>query len=315
MTSSEVCSSEVAEVIMDLGHSEPLPTKGVREWVYTINHYTEEDLTQVRDLKCRFHVWAPEVGAQGTPHIQGYVVFKDQKTRKAVSSLLKRAWLAPRSKHSTPEQCRDYIVGPYSKNGKTKPHNPDAVQVGTIPEQGKRNDLNEFHAAIKAGKRGRDLSTDFLAVRGKYPRLEQTLINEEDKQRAIGLFKDGIRPEVHVRWGEPGVGKSRYVYDKHGAENIYELNLGDGSNRSVWWDGYDGEEVILINDFDGELGWKYLLRLLDRYPFRMQVKGGHCWRLCKYIYITANHSPEQWYRKESYTPLLRRLDSVTEVTE
>lgn len=313
MSSTDVPSTEVAEVIIDLGHSEPTPTKGVREWVYTINNYSEDDVDMVRNAMCRYHVWAPEVGAKGTPHIQGYIVFKDAKTRSAVSKILPRAWLAPRSPKSTPEQCRNYIVGPYSKKGKDKPANPNAVEVGTIPSQGKRNDLEDFHDAIKAGKRGRELSENHLAVRAKYPRLEQTLVNEEDEQRAIDMFKSGAKPEVHVRWGAPGVGKSRYIYDNHNAEDIYELNLGDGSKQSVWWDGYRGQPVILINDFEGELGWKYLLRLLDRYPFRMQVKGGHCWRLCKYLYITANCAPDQWYRTEAYQPLLRRIDSITEV--
>lgn len=312
MGSTEVDSTEVAEVIMDLGHTEE-GKKGAREWVFTINNWSDVDITNLYKIEARYKCWAPEVGAKGTPHIQGYIAFKDAKTRKAVSKLIPRAWLAARSPKSSPQNARNYIVGPYSKDGKEKPFNKDAVEVGTIPKQGERNDLKDFHDAIQAGKRGRSLSEDHLALRAKYPRLEQILINEDDKQRAIDMYERGERPEIHIRWGEPGVGKSKYVYDKHKASNIYELNLGDGSGGSVWWDGYDGEEVVLINDFDGELGWKYLLRLLDRYPFRLQVKGSHRWRLCKYIYITSNCSPDQWYRKESYHPLLRRLDSVTEV--
>lgn len=315
MSSTEVGSTEVAEVIIDLGHNEECK-KGSREWVFTINNWSFIDVDNLYKIESRYKCWAPEVApTTGTPHLQGYIVFKDAKTRKAVSKIIPRAYLAARSPKSSPLNCRQYIFGPYSKDGKEKPFNKDAIEVGTLPKQGERNDLKNFHDAIKAGKRGRDLSEEHLEVRAKYPRLEQLLINEDDKQRAIDMYKNGFRPEIHIRWGEPGAGKSRYVYDKHGAENIYELNLGDGSGGSVWWDGYDGEEVILINDFDGELGWKYLLRLLDRYPFRLQVKGSHRWRICKYIYITSNCSPDQWYRKESYRPLLQRLDSVTEVLE
>lgn len=296
-----------------VGNDTELGKKGTREWVFTVNNYNDEDVEALKTIDCRYLVYAPEVGEQGTPHIQGYVVFKDNKTRLGVSRLLKRAWLAPRSKNATPAQARQYIMGPYSKDGKEKPANPDAVETGTLPAQGKRNDLRAFHDDIKAGKRGRDLSVDHLETRAKYPKLEQTLINEEDEQRAIQMFKDGFAPEVHVRWGEPGTGKSRYVYEQHRPEDIYELNLGDGCSKSVWWDGYRGQEVILINDFDGELGWKYLLRLLDRYPFRMQIKGSHCWRLCKYIYITSNDPPERWYGQYRPEPLMRRLTTVTEV--
>ena len=291
------------------------PGKGFREWVFTINNYTKKDLEAIENLKSRYIVYAPEVGENGTPHLQGYVVFKDQKTLSAVKKILTRAHLEPRAEKSSPKEARQYIVGPYFNQltGKSKPENKDAVEVGTLPEQGKRNDLKGFRDAIKSGKRGRDLSDDYLEIRAKFPKLEQTLVNEEDQQRAIEQYKAGFCPEVHVRWGEPGTGKSRYVYDKHRPEDIYELNIGDGCNKSVWWDGYKGEEVILINDFDGELGWKYLLRLLDRYPFRMQVKGSHCWRLCKYIYITSNDPPERWYAQYKSEPLMRRLTSVTEV--
>ena len=50
------------------------------------------------------------------------------------------------------------------KDGKEKPINNEAVEIGTIPEQGKRNDLRGFDADIKAGKRGRDLSVVHLDI-------------------------------------------------------------------------------------------------------------------------------------------------------
>lgn len=322
MSCSEVDCSEVAE-----GNNRPQPLGCLeiadtlepevgkfREWVFTLNNYTPEEEEKVKLLKCRYLVYGREVGPEcGTPHLQGYFVLDTQRSWSALRKEFPRMWLRVRAKKSNPKACRQYIIGPYSNGEKVKDYNPEHFEKGTIPEQGKRNDLKEFHDAIKSGKRGRDLSVDHLEVRAKYPKLETTLIQEEDEAKAIQMFRDGFCPEVHVRWGEPGTGKSRYVYDKHDAESIYELNLGDGCKQSVWWDGYRGQEVILINDFDGELGWKYLLRLLDRYPFRMQIKGSHCWRLCKYIYITANEPPERWYSQHQAGPLMRRLTSVTEV--
>lgn len=239
--------------------------------------------------------------------------WKTQKALKTMGSLVKNGLGWTKIAKGSALENRTYIKGPYSKDGKQKPVNQDAQEIGTIPKQGERNDLRAFHEDIKAGKRGRDLSVDHLEVRAKYPKLEQTLVSEEDEHKAMQMFKDGFCPEVHVRWGEPGTGKSRYIYDNYEPEDIYELNLGDGSSKSVWWDGYRGQKVILINDFDGELGWKYLLRLLDRYPFRMQVKGAHCWRLCTHIYITSNDPPENWYGPINYAPLMRRLTTVTKV--
>lgn len=292
------------------GNTRPPTSAKSRSWTFTLWDF--ETLENLKHSNPRYLVYAPEeCPTTGRKHFQCYAYYDRERHQSAMRKIYKGHDV--QIAVGSAAENKTYIIGPYSKNGKEKPHNANAVEIGTIPEQGKRNDLRAFDRDIKAGKRGRDLSVDHLEVRAKFPRLEQVLVNEDDEQRAIQMYKDGIVPEVHVRWGEPGTGKSRYVYDKHTPESIYELNLGDGSNKSVWWDTYRGQEVILINDFDGELGWKYLLRLLDRYPFRMQTKGGHCWRLCKYIYITANDPPERWYAQHRSGPLMRRLTTVTEV--
>ena len=42
-----------------------------------------------------------------------------------------------------------------------------------------------------------------------------------------------------------------------------------------WWDGYEGEKEVLIDEFWKDF-YKYheLLRLLDRYPCKVEKKGG-----------------------------------------
>lgn len=213
------------------------------------------------------------------------------------------------------EANRLYIMGPYEKGDKRKSVNPDAVEIGERPEQGKRNDLQAFYDDIKKGKRGRELNDDHLAVRAKYPRLEQLLVQEEDEELANQQEREGFKPEVHVRWGEPDAGKSRFVHDNYDVEDIYTLSMGDGCAKSIWWDGYRRHKIIHIEDFDGtQMHWRYFLRLTDRYKFRMQVKGGYTWRLCEKIYITSNEPPEQWYPAERHQyALMRRFTTVTEV--
>ena len=41
-----------------------------------------------------------------------------------------------------------------------------------------------------------------------------------------------------------------------------------------WWDGYDGEKKIIIDEFRGQMTWSDILGLLDRYEYRAPVKGG-----------------------------------------
>ncbi len=67
-----------------------------RGWCFTVNNWTSDDLAIIRSL-CRRAVtefgYQTEVGDDGTPHIQGYLLFKNTRTLSAVSKDLPRAHL------------------------------------------------------------------------------------------------------------------------------------------------------------------------------------------------------------------------------
>jgi len=72
--------------------------------------------------------------------------------------------------------------------------------------------------------------------------------------------------KVIVLWGDAGSGKTRFVYDNHKIEDIYKLNV--NSNGALWFDGYESQSVLLIDDFNGWIQYRDLLTILDRYPYR-----------------------------------------------
>ena len=100
--------------------------------------------------------------------------------------------------------------------------------------------------------------------------------------------------EVHVYWGAAGTGKSRRAFDENPA--AYWLAH---SNGGVWFDGYNGQSCIIIDDFYGWLPWSFLLRLLDRYPMHVPVKGGHIPLVARKIVFTSNQAPIKWYDFDS----------------
>ena len=81
--------------------------------------------------------------------------------------------------------------------------------------------------------------------------------------------------------------------------------------RGEWWDGYHNQGVVIIDEFYGWIKYDETLRLLDRYPYRVQIKGGYVQFNSKMIFITSNKMPEEWFKNiEDKQPLLRRIDNL-----
>lgn len=116
-------------------------------------------------------------------------------------------------------------------------------------------------------------------------------------------------PEIWWLYGTTGVGKSRHVHEKE--EDLY-VTL--GSHK--WWQGYTQQEAILIDDMRCNYApFNELLKILDRYPYRGEVKGSHVNINSPRIYITSQFPPHSVYNRsarsgEDIAQLYRRLTHV-----
>lgn len=58
-------------------------------WCFTLNNWTDEDLKGISSIvpeKCKSAIIGSEVGANGTPHLQGYIEFKSKSRPKSAFS-------------------------------------------------------------------------------------------------------------------------------------------------------------------------------------------------------------------------------------
>lgn len=265
-----------------------------RRWTYTLYPQTPDDFrtefstfeSKLRDLShfrglCHQLELCPSTERI---HLQGYVEFDKPKRRAAIKSVSERVHLEPAK--GSRKQCIDYCTKTESRF-ETGTCDPVLLEETT---QGKRNDILDVTLQITRGQLTRDqVFSDRPDLICKYHRGINELFNWREKSERMA----DRELHVEVLWGDAGVGKTRFAYNSTEPEDVYILNKGNSNN--LWWDNYDGQSVLVIDDFYGWIQHSILLRILDRYPYQMEIKGGYTWAAWTTVYITSNKHPSTWY--------------------
>lgn len=285
-----------------------------RHWCFTLNNphdalscacladACDAASTRLEALKyVRYYIFQLEKGDSGTPHLQGYIEFSKPSRPGKVVRALPGAHIEKRC--GTAEEAVAYC-----RKDDTRISGP--FVWGTPPAeggQGSRSDLSRAAALLsEPGGTIRQLAEEQPTTFIRYFRGFYAL------QHVLSSSRTREPPVVTLIYGEPGCGKTKYVYDLF-AENLKDLfHKPPGSH---WFDGYDQHSSLLMDDFDGSLPLVVLLQLLDRYNTQMQVKGHSIFlNAIKNVYITSNLHPCLWYswtgREVQYLALCRRIHFV-----
>jgi len=234
-----------------------------------------------------------ECGDNFQPHLQGY--FEFDRTRRLAYL---KAHIHPTCHFEPRGGTRAQAVA-YCTKDDTRVEDP--VFYGDLDvTQGSRSDLHE--CCMVVANEGMGAAIDqFPEVFVKYHRgLRAYAWHQLKPRRAI----EEDRPNVTFLWGPTGCGKTRRAYEI-GSDSVYPK---DPSNR--WWDGYVGQETIVIDDYTNSsqngLNTDYMLRLLDIYPMILEVKGDTIpiSRTTRNIVITSNLNVEALW--PSHTDAIRR---------
>lgn len=262
-----------------------------RNWCATLNNWTDEELAHIcsKADECKYAIIGKEKGAEGTPHLQMYLSFRSYKSFDAVGKIVgPRAHLEPA--RGDPLSNFKYC----SKDG-------DFIEIGTRPSgKGKRNDLEEVKEILAAGgglKRVIDRTSSLPAI--KYAKEIQPYMERKRTEK----------PTVIWIYGRSGIGKTRKAIELC-QDSPYWISHGS----LQWFDGYDGEEIVLFDDFrESHCKFEYLLRLLDRYPMMVPIKGGfRQWRP-DVIFVTSRWHPCMCFDlkgKDDPEQLTRRCDDI-----
>lgn len=270
-----------------------------KNWTITINDGKAEE-PEFDEKTMGYLVFQHEVApTTGHAHYQGYVQYLKRRRRSQVVRDFPGAHVEIAK--GTPEQNKAYCTKLDSRAPGTEPK-----EFGSIQRQGSRTDIGSFVADLNSGS---SLSEAALRYPETYIKYHSGLTKFQFLSQQ-GTNND--RPtSVDVYYGSTGTGKTRRVYQdaKDAGESLYTV---DTSGKGfIWWDGYQGERRILLDDFRGtDIPIQTLLRICDRYPLKIQVKGGYTHALWTQVYITSNLSPEEWYPfagKSEIDALRRRI--------
>jgi hypothetical protein len=262
--------------------------KNARRWCYTLNNYTVDDEQRLQLLDCSFHVYGREIGDHGTAHLQGYITFANAKSLATLKALIPRAHLE--SARGTGEENLAYC----SKA------DPNPFIKGELTSQGKRSDLDGLLTDIKAGMAYPDLieahPSEFFKYHGAI-----------DKAMSIFLPDRNWTMEVIWCYGPTGTGKSHYANSQDLPGNIYRKPPGK------WWDGYHGQPTVIFDEFRADwFPFYHLLLLLDKYPLKVEIKGGTRNFSSKRIIITCPVKWDECFRSQTEEKLDQLKRRITE---
>lgn len=262
-----------------------------RGWCLTINNYPDgfEIMTKTMLLGTQFYgIFGREVApTTGTPHIQAYIYSKNATTFRRIKDMFPDAHL--QKANGSPAQNVAYC----SKDGDYFEANEQLKPVG----QGKRTDLQGLAEHARKHRSVLDL------IDAGHVRSGSAL---RSYQRVQALVQAPRRDGLRVGWfhGASGVGKTRCAHEIMGPACFCM------GNDKGWWDGYDGQRCVIIDDYNpAAITPANLLRLLDRYSCTVGGKGTSMPFCGVRIIVTSCARPED-LMGDRWIECLRRLSGL-----
>lgn len=246
--------------------SSPAAKARSRAWCFTYNS-TPEHLLLLPAWQPEFLQALPDdvyvvcqlerAPATGQLHIQGYIHFPQPKTMSGVKKFCSNEQLHLEKPGGSPAQNKTYCTKEDTRVDGTEP-----FEHGELPQQGKRTDIATFVSELTASSGSLDASNpehlQHVLLRPSGVRALQQLL-------AVPARPASTPPQVFVLWGAPGTGKSRAVRDFAAGHGLALHVFLPANHGKLWFDGYTNQPVALYDDFQDDIPYPLLLRMLDRY--------------------------------------------------
>ena len=215
----------------------------------------------------------------GKEHLQGFA-YSETK------------WTFKKWKEALPGAHIEVMKGTFAHNEAYCSKEGQLTEFGERPmESGKKRTLLTLKEDIDEGIDPLDAAEDPDKFQ-TWAQNHRALELYKQHQRKKARLNDREQPQVYVRVGPAGTGKTKWADEQYGTSGW--VFAPDNTGR--WFDGCD-RDVIVFDDVErGQIPplslWK---RLTDRYGFQVPVKGGYIYWKPKVIIFTSNSHPKEWW--------------------
>lgn len=263
-----------------------------RNWCFTLNNWTLDELDAIQhNEKIKYAVIGKEFGENGTPHLQGYFMAKHPLRFAAVKKILGHRAHFEKAVKGLSE---NFIY--CTKQG-------DYIEVGQRPmtqEEKGQTEIQRYERAWTLAREGKIEEID-ARIRFRFYGTIRRIHHDAMMETPLSDTEE----QMYWFYGPTGTGKSRKARSDYPDAYLKMANK--------WWDGYNQEETVLIEDWDKKHDvLVYHLKIwADRYPFPAEIKGGKINIRPKRIIVTSNYHPREiWSDPRDLEPILRRFHVI-----
>lgn len=295
-----------------------------RAWCLCFHNLEETgfDIKRIQEIlksipSLSYYCISKEKGVEsGKIHIHCYFYCKNAiKFSTLINSKFLGADVSIEMAKGTAEENREYVfkTGKWLNDKKADQRiDGEQFEWGELPKskKGNRTDLEILYDLIKEGLSNAQIleqNPDYMRYLNHIDRTRQAIRDEAFK----GVWRD---IECIYVFGITGSGKTRTYMEKYGYENVYRIT---NYNPNAIWDGYKGQDCIILEEFRSQVTLSELLTYLEGYP-NSSLRARYADKVASYtkvIFIT-NISLEKQYPNiqdespETWQAFLRRIKKV-----
>lgn len=289
-----------------------------RKYQLTINNPNEHGYShavikeKLNNFKLRYGCLGDEIGKEGTYHTHIYFYAKNAVLFSTVKKHFPEAHIEAAKGSS--QDNRDYIrkEGEHSEDEKGCTTLLDTFEeFGEMPldKSAKNQTISEkVLEMLEDGYSNLEIMRVYpsFITKGKYLEdVRQELLHEEYGNK----FRD---VKVHYIFGSTRTGKTTFVKNEAGGyDKIYRT-----SSYKNPFDGYTGQPVLLLEEFNSSLPIEVLLEILEGHPFRLDARYSNKVACYTEVYIVSNLPLEKQYedvqynRPEQWNAFLNRITDI-----